>query len=70
MTSDMIKHYLSQQSRVNTLKPKLIPQSLQFQARVMLASLGWYHKWRVREVVCFCSQRGGGVSILLLMQQL
>jgi hypothetical protein len=50
----------------------LIPQSLQLQAQVTLASLGSYHKSVeytkscARTSVCFCNQSGDGTSIRLL----
>jgi len=51
----------------------LIPQSLQRQAQVTLASLGWCHstaecaKSCACRSVCFCSQSGGCACIHLLM---
>jgi len=48
----------------------LISQRLQLQTQVAVASLGWCHKEGecaklcARRSVCFCSQSGGGVSIL------
>jgi hypothetical protein len=56
--------------------PGLIPQSLQLQPQVTLASLGWGHRWgecaqsHARRSVCFCNQSGGGASIRLLTWQL
>jgi hypothetical protein len=50
----------------------LIPQSLQLQAYVWLASLGWCHKSSecarscARRSVCFCSLGGGVARIRLL----
>jgi hypothetical protein len=50
----------------------LIPQILQLQAHVKLASLGSYHKSEectkscTRTSVCYCNQSGGGASIRLL----
>jgi len=47
-----------------------IPQSLQLQAQVNLANLGWYHESRecanscAPRSTCVCSQSGGGVSIV------
>jgi hypothetical protein len=47
----------------------LIPQSLQLQTQVTLASLGWCcqsgqcAKSCARRSVCFCSQSGGGAGI-------
>ena len=55
---------------------RLIPRSLQLQAHVNLASLGWRHKWGkcaksyARRSVCFCSQSGGDASIGLITLQL
>jgi len=49
-----------------------MPQNLQLQARVMLASLGWCHKQGqcaksyARMSVCVCNRRCGGASICLL----
>jgi hypothetical protein len=54
----------------------LILQSLQLQAKVKLPSVGCCHKSEAcakscaRRSVCFCSQSGGGVSIILLTLQL
>jgi hypothetical protein len=51
----------------------LIPQSLQLQAHVTLANMGWYHKCAnscARRSVCFCCHSGGGASIVLLTQHL
>jgi hypothetical protein len=56
--------------------PGLIPQSLQLQAQVTLASLGRCHKSGrcakscARRSLCFCSQSGGGAGIGLLTYQL
>ena len=51
----------------------LIPQSLQLQVQVRLASRGWCHKTgecvkpSTRISVCFCNQTGRGASIRLLI---
>jgi len=54
------------------LLERVITQSLQLLAQVKLASLGWYGTSRQSALrwVCFRSQSGGEVSVLLLTYQL
>jgi len=54
----------------------LIPQILRLQAQVVVASIGCCHNEGectnlcAPRSVCFCSQSGGGVSIILLIMEL
>jgi len=59
-------------SQFPLLLARVIPKSLQLLAQVKLASLGWYQTSRqcAPRSVCFRSQSGGDVSVLLLTYQL